>query len=53
MIGLLCNKLSLGSQTFRVLADFRNQARWTHPDCFDSVELIRMNFETSPDSLER
>ena len=53
MIGLFWNKLSLGSQTFRVLADFRNQARWTHLDCFDSVELVRMNFEVSPDSVER
>ena len=52
MIGLLCNKLSLGSQTFRVLADFRNQVRLTHLDCFDSLELIRMNFEVSLGPLE-
>ena len=52
MIGLLCNKLSFESQTFRVLADFRNQARLTHLDCFDSIGFIRMNFEVSLDSLE-
>ena len=52
MIGFICTKLSLEDPTFRVLADSRNQARLTHLDCFDPTDIIRLNFEVSPDALE-